>query len=178
MPAVRLERMAHRDKDIGNVHPERNCARLPAVLRRNRGGPGELLVRAIVDLRNAKAERGALGERPLVAEVPHLGVGIVSYSYATALELLGPSVRRADLAWPERNGQTDGPLLRLHIAGSELVGVVLVCRPDVHHAEVVAAAHGEARVGLSNTAPVLVLHGGTEDTRPAAQASPRQRGRP
>src|SRR2546428_2809868 len=109
MPAVRLERMAHRDKDIGNVHPERNCARLPAVLRRNRGGPGELLVRAIVDLRNAKAERGALGERPLVAEVPHLGGGIVRAGglgrvYASARELLGLGVRRADLAWPERNG--------------------------------------------------------------------------
>src|SRR5205807_785677 len=52
------------------------------------------------------------------------------------------------------------------------------CRPDVHHAEVVAAAHCVARVGLPDSAPVLTLHGGTEDTRPAAQASPRQRGRP
>src|SRR5207245_10116707 len=94
MPAVRLERMAHRDKDIGNVHPERNCARLPAVLRRNRGGPGELLVRAIVDLGNAKAERSALGQRPLVPDVPHLGVGIVSSGYDTALQLLALRVRR------------------------------------------------------------------------------------
>src|SRR2546426_649597 len=109
MPAVRLERVAHRDKDIGNVHPGRNVARLPAVLRRNRSGPGERLVRAIVDLRDAKAEGGALGQRPLVADVPHLRVGLVRAEglgrvYASARELLGLGVRRADLAWPERNG--------------------------------------------------------------------------
>src|SRR5439155_16240406 len=103
---------------------------------------------------------------------------IFSYRYATALELLGPGVRRADFAWPERKGCTNCPLLRLHIAGGEIVGVVLVCRPDVHHAEVVAATKRIAAVRRADVAPVLTLHGGAEGTRPAAQASPRQRGRP
>src|SRR5229473_3761478 len=108
MPAVRLERMAHADKDVGLLLARQYGTGLPAVLDRDRSCPREYLIRVVVDLGNTEAERGALGERPLVAEVPHLGPGLVVAGglgrvCASAGELLGLGVRRADLAWPHGN---------------------------------------------------------------------------
>src|SRR5207237_6254153 len=92
-----------------------------------------------------------------------------------AIDGLRPRVRSTDAAHANRHCECSAVLLRLAVAEERPVGHALVCEPDVHYAEVVAALDRPARVGLARCGELLVAIERSADARPPANARPLQR---
>src|SRR2546422_1938932 len=180
---VRLERVAHRYEDVSEVRTIGQRGFLGRALWTSRDvGPSKSLVGLVFDLRDTETEGRALRKRPLVAEVPHLGSGVIERK---SLEFLRSSIACADLPGTQRDCQTERPLLRLDVAESRLltgngsipglVRVRLVRASDVRNPEVIATSEGPTAIRLADRRPVLRLHGCGERACTAAQAGPGKR---
>src|SRR5688572_800703 len=172
---LRLETMEHVDEEDLHIRAGRRIDRL-AALRARQAAPREDCARLVVDRRVAEADRGALGEAIVVAEVPLLRAG--GRFYASSLETFRLRVGPADCTLADGNGKGDAPLQGVNVARRGFVDHFLVSRTDVRETEVPAAGHAEALIGLARGGEVLVRIVGRADAQPSTHAAPAHRPRP
>src|SRR5262245_4794397 len=161
-----------------------------AVVRAGQAAPGETPEWVVLDLGEAQAKRGALREAVVVADVVLLR-SVVARASGTAgtggkrrragvvaVDVVRLRVGSADRALADRNRDAHTKLHGVAIAADGLVRHLLVREADVGKAEVPAARHAPAAVGLTAGGELLVRVDGRADAEPSTHAGPGHRARP
>src|SRR6185503_15491440 len=169
-----LEAVNHADEEDRHIGAVRRRDRL-AVVRARQAAPGKARERVVLDVRVAEADRGALGEAVVVADVVLLRA-VVAGARGTAGRTAGERpvnvirlrIRGPDRALADRDCNAHTHLCRVAIARQGLVRHLLVRKTDVGKAEVPSPRHAPAGVGVADGGELLMRIVGRANPQPAA----------